>query len=140
MKPYSFARAICVNGAWGRECVRRLDGASVKVASVIGFLGAMSTTAKAAEAELVLGDGAAELDMVIILARPAPGTDGSGRSGPRREAAGGTPVKAILRVRSLVLSWSKPAARHCNGARFQGDRLSFCGGATVALSPRCDRL
>jgi Deoxyribose-phosphate aldolase len=50
--------AVCVNGAWVRECVRRLDGAGVKVASVIGFpLGAMSTAAKAAEAELAVGEG-----------------------------------------------------------------------------------
>ncbi|HSE67717.1 MAG TPA: deoxyribose-phosphate aldolase, partial [Gemmatimonadales bacterium] len=91
--------AVCVNGAWVRECARRLAGASVKVASVIGFpLGATSTAAKAAETELAVADGAAELDMVIALgeARAGNWTAVEDDLGRVVEAAGGTPVKAIL--------------------------------------------
>ena len=102
--------AVCVNGAWVRECVRRLDGAPVKVASVIGFpLGAMSTTAKSAETELAVADGAAELDVVIALGEARSGNWMAVEEDLGRvvEAAGGTPVKATWKARFYLLpSWS----------------------------------
>ena len=96
---------MCVNGAWVRDCVRRLDGARVKVASVVGFpLGAMATAAKAAEAELAVGEGAAELDIVISLGAARAGDWIAVEEDLARvvEAAGGSPVKAILESAVLL--------------------------------------
>ncbi|HSE66753.1 MAG TPA: deoxyribose-phosphate aldolase [Gemmatimonadales bacterium] len=131
--------AVCVNGAWIRECVLRLDGAPVKVASVIGFpLGAASTAAKAAEAELAVGDGASELDMVIALGQAQAGhwTSVEEDLGRVVEAAGGTPVKAILESALLSPSQLEQACRVAlqSGARFVKTSTGFhpAGGATVA--------
>ena len=60
--------AVCVNGVWVLEASRLLADSDVKVCSVVGFpLGASSTTAKRAEAEAALADGAVEIDMVMDL-------------------------------------------------------------------------
>jgi len=60
--------AVCVNGVWVLEAARLLDGSGVKVCSVVGFpLGASATTAKRAEADAALVDGAVEIDMVMDL-------------------------------------------------------------------------
>lgn len=131
--------AVCVNGAWIRECVLRLDGAPVKVASVIGFpLGAASTAAKAAEAELAVGDGASELDMVIALGQARAGnwTAVEEDLGRVVEAAGGAPVKAIVESALLSPSELEQACRVAlrSGARFVKTSTGFhsAGGATVA--------
>lgn len=66
---YSFA-SVCVNSCWVSTCKRLLEGSSVKVCSVVGFpLGAMSTQAKAFEAECCVNDGADEVDMVINIGK-----------------------------------------------------------------------
>ena len=60
--------SVCVNGCWVSLTAQKLQGSSVKVCSVIGFpLGASSTSAKREEAQLALGDGAVELDMVMNI-------------------------------------------------------------------------
>lgn len=62
---YSFA-SVCVNGSHVPLCARLLKGSPVKVCTVIGFpLGAAASSAKAAETELAIRDGAQEVDMVI---------------------------------------------------------------------------
>lgn len=62
---YGFC-SVCVNSAFVVYCAELLKDTEVKVCTVIGFpLGAMSTKAKAAEAEIAVADGAAELDMVL---------------------------------------------------------------------------
>lgn len=62
---YGFC-SVCVNSAFVAYCAELLKNTEVKVCTVIGFpLGAMSTKAKAAEAEIAVADGAAELDMVL---------------------------------------------------------------------------
>jgi deoxyribose-phosphate aldolase len=62
---YGFA-SVCVNGSRVKQAALALAGSDVKVCAVIGFpLGAMTSSAKAAEAGFALLDGAAELDMVI---------------------------------------------------------------------------
>ncbi len=62
---YGFC-SVCVNSAFVAYCAELLKDTEVKVCTVIGFpLGAMSTKAKAAEAEIAVADGAAELDMVL---------------------------------------------------------------------------
>ncbi len=66
-KEYHFA-SVCVNGCWAKECAEQLKDSDVKVCCVIGFpLGAMSTEAKAYEAQLCVKDGAQEIDMVINI-------------------------------------------------------------------------
>ena len=58
-------KAVCVNGCWVETCVTRFRGSGVLVATVVGFpLGAMTSAAKAAEAQLALASGAREVDMV----------------------------------------------------------------------------
>ncbi len=60
--------AVCVNGSWVPLCVDRLKGSGVKVATVVGFpLGAMRTSAKAAETSDLVDQGADEIDMVVAL-------------------------------------------------------------------------
>jgi deoxyribose-phosphate aldolase len=66
-RQYGFA-SVCVNGSRVRQAASALANSQVKVCAVIGFpLGAMSTSAKVAEAEFALADGASELDMVINI-------------------------------------------------------------------------
>ena len=64
---YGFA-AVCINPAWVGRAKRRLRGADVTVASVVGFpLGANTPEIKAMEARRALRDGAREIDMVINI-------------------------------------------------------------------------
>ena len=72
-KEYHFA-SVCVNGCWAKECFEQLKDTDVKVCCVIGFpLGAMSTEAKAYEAQLCVEDGAKEIDMVINIGQAKDG-------------------------------------------------------------------
>ena len=62
---YHFA-SVCVNSCHVALCAELLKGTYVNVCTVVGFpLGAMSTKAKAFEAECAVADGAVEIDMVI---------------------------------------------------------------------------
>ncbi len=64
---YGFA-AVCINPAWVTRAKRRMRGAGVTVASVVGFpLGANTPEIKAMEARRALRDGAREIDMVINI-------------------------------------------------------------------------
>jgi deoxyribose-phosphate aldolase len=64
---YGFA-AVCINPAWVARAKRRMRGAGVTVASVVGFpLGANTPEIKAMEARRALRDGAREIDMVINI-------------------------------------------------------------------------
>lgn len=64
---YEFA-SVCVNPFWVPFVAAELRGSPVKVCTVAGFpLGATSTAAKAAEAQLAIEAGAQEIDMVINL-------------------------------------------------------------------------
>jgi deoxyribose-phosphate aldolase len=58
--------SVCVNSCYVKNAKQFLKNNSVKVCSVVGFpLGAMSTKAKAYEAQCAIEDGAKEIDMVI---------------------------------------------------------------------------
>lgn len=64
--------AICVNPVYVAQAAKRLEAAGrghvPRVVSVAGFpLGASTTASKAEEARRALGDGAAEIDMVVHL-------------------------------------------------------------------------
>ena len=62
---YCFA-SVCVNPSWVPLVAAELAGSGVKVCTVVGFpLGAASTSAKVAEAEVAIKVGAHEVDMVI---------------------------------------------------------------------------
>ena len=64
-RQYSFA-SVCINPYWVPVVRAELQGAPVKVCTVIGFpLGATSTEAKVAETTAALRAGAEEIDMVI---------------------------------------------------------------------------
>jgi deoxyribose-phosphate aldolase len=60
--------SVCCRPLDVRQCRDALEGSGVLVGTVVGFPHGSSTTAiKAAEAELALDDGAAELDMVLPI-------------------------------------------------------------------------
>ena len=64
-KEYDFA-SVCVNTCWVEKCAELLKGTDVNVCTVVGFpLGAMSTEAKAYEANWAVKHGATEVDMVL---------------------------------------------------------------------------
>ena len=66
-KEYGFY-SVCVNSSYVPLAVEQLKGSGVKVAAVVGFpLGAMSTQAKAYEADWACDNGANEVDMVINI-------------------------------------------------------------------------
>ena len=74
-RQYSFA-SVCINPSYVKRCAQLLRGSTVKVCTVIGFpLGATSTEAKVAEAQIAVRDGARELDMVINLGMLKSGDD-----------------------------------------------------------------
>lgn len=98
-------KAVCVNGCWVADCASRLGRSSVVVATVVGFpLGACATKAKAAEARLAVGAGAAELDMVMALGQAKSGEWRYVEDDIRRvvDAAGHAPVKVILEIGALT--------------------------------------
>ena len=58
--------SVCVNSCHAARVTKELEGSNVKTCCVVGFpLGAMSSSAKAFEAEQAARDGASEIDMVI---------------------------------------------------------------------------
>lgn len=58
--------SVCVNPVYVPVAVELLAGSDVAVGTVIGFpLGATATAAKVCEAQLAIGQGATEIDMVI---------------------------------------------------------------------------
>ena len=96
--------AVCVNGCWVGDCVSRLGRSGVVVATVVGFpLGAGATKAKATEARLAVGAGAAELDMVMAVGQAKSGEWRYVEDDIRRvvDAAGAVPVKVILESAAL---------------------------------------
>jgi deoxyribose-phosphate aldolase len=64
-RQYGFA-TVCINPYWVPLASSDLEGSAVRVCTVAGFpLGATSTPAKVAEAEVALRAGAREIDMVM---------------------------------------------------------------------------
>jgi deoxyribose-phosphate aldolase len=97
-------RAICVNGLWVRDCVSRLGRSGVSVVTVVGFpLGAGEPKAKATEAKLAVGAGAAEITMVMAIGQAKSGEWRYVEDDIRRvvDAAGSAPVTVILETATL---------------------------------------
>ncbi len=66
-RKYSFA-SICVNPIWVKLCKRLLYDSTLRICTVSGFpLGASKPEVKAKEAEIAIGDGADEIDMVMNI-------------------------------------------------------------------------
>ena len=73
---YNFA-SVCVNPCWIPLVAKALAGSEVKVCSVVAFpFGATATAAKVAESEIVMHEGATELDMVINIGALRSGDNG----------------------------------------------------------------
>ncbi len=66
-REYDF-KSVCINPTWVAYAAEQLKDDDVLVCTVIGFpLGATSTAAKVAEANIAIDQGADELDMVINI-------------------------------------------------------------------------
>jgi deoxyribose-phosphate aldolase len=138
--------AVCVNGQWVPEAVRRLRGSRVRVAAVAGFpLGASGAAAKVAEVRALVADGADELDVVIALGRACAGEwDLVGTElAAVVQAAAGRPVKAILETALLSPEAADQGCRvaHLAGAAMVKTSTGFhaAGGATVEAVARLRR-
>lgn len=88
-KTYGFA-SVCVNSCYAALVRKELRGSGVKTCCVVGFpLGAMSTSAKAFEAEQACADGAQEIDMVLNVGALKAGDDCVCAARHRRRCGGG---------------------------------------------------
>lgn len=145
--------AVCVNSCHAALAARLLAGTDVSVACVSGFpLGAMSTAAKAFEAEDACRNGAREIDMVINVGKlkdgDEPYVEADIRAVVDAAAKYGAAVKVILETCLLTDEEIRRACRlsEAAGARFVKTSTGFAaGGATaehVALMRSCvgDRL
>jgi deoxyribose-phosphate aldolase len=66
-RQYEF-KSVCVNSSRVLYAASKLSETGVEICSVVGFpLGAMSSRAKALEAEVAVEDGATEIDMVLNI-------------------------------------------------------------------------
>lgn len=146
-------RAVCVNSCHSALAAQLLVGTDVTVACVAGFpLGAMSTAAKAFEAEDACRKGAGEIDMVINIGKLKDGDDAYVEADIRAvadAAAGyGAAVKVILETCLLTDEEIRRACRlsEAAGARFVKTSTGFSSGGAaaedVALMRSCvgDRL
>ncbi|WP_199621736.1 deoxyribose-phosphate aldolase [Paenibacillus alkalitolerans] len=130
--------SVCVNGFWVPYCVEQLRGAESKVAAVVGFpLGAMSSKAKALEAELAAKQGAAEIDMVLPVGLLLEGRYDEVRSDIRdvvEAVLGQAIVKVILETGYLNADQKRTGCKLSEeaGAHFVKTSTGFGpGGATV---------
>lgn len=127
--------AVCVNGAHVRLAAEELRDSGVAVASVVGFpLGAMSTIAKAREAELAAHDGAREIDMVMRIDLAKSGVFTGVRDDIRevvRAVEGQAIVKVILETGLLSLEEISRSCRAAEeaGAHFVKTCTGFSTGA-----------
>lgn len=102
-RQYGFA-SVCLNTTWISLAKKLLSGTSVKPIAVVGFpLGAMVSSAKAAETRQAIADGAQEIDMVINIGALKGGDHDLVYQDIRAvvEAAQGFPVKVILETAML---------------------------------------
>lgn len=97
--------AVCVNPDHVTQCIRRLQGSGIKVATVVGFpLGATTARIKALEAAECIAMGADELDMVINIGRLKNGEWAAVRDDMAAVvgAAAGAGVKVIIEAGFLT--------------------------------------
>lgn len=135
-KAYDFY-AVCVNGCYVSLAKKELEGSDVMTAAVVGFpLGAMSTQAKAYEAELCVKDGADEIDMVINVGWLKAGETDKVRADIKavKEAIGSKILKVIIETCYLTDAEKRTACQLAKqaGADFVKTSTGFgTGGATL---------
>ncbi|MBN1249092.1 MAG: deoxyribose-phosphate aldolase [Anaerolineae bacterium] len=136
---YHFA-SVCINPVFVPQAAELLAGSDVAVCSVVGFpLGATLTGAKVCETELVVAQGATEVDMVIAVGLLKAGKVTEVQEDVAAVAAachaGGAILKVILETALLTDDEKITACRLCQaaGADFVKTSTGFStGGATVA--------
>jgi deoxyribose-phosphate aldolase len=137
-RQYGFA-SVCVNPYWVPLAAGQLEGSAVKVCTVIGFpLGANRTSTKVAETETAVGEGAAEIDMVINIGELKSGHDDAVRRDIQAVAdaahKGGAILKVIIETALLDNDQKATACTlaQAAGAEFVKTSTGFStGGATV---------
>ncbi len=135
---FGFA-SVCVNPFWAGVTAEVLQGASVRVCTVVGFpLGANQTAVKVAEARQALADGATELDVVLNVGALRSGFHDIVRGEMVTLAAaaheGGAILKIILETCLLTREEKVRACRLAMEARADFVKTSTgfsTGGATV---------
>lgn len=135
-RQYGFA-SVCVNSTWVGLCARLLADTQVMAICVVGFpLGAASTDSKAHETRVAIGEGAAEIDMVINIGQLKSGNYDFVLRDIQAvvAAAQGRPVKVIIETSLLTRDEKVAASALCKagGAAFVKTSTGFAGGgATV---------
>ena len=128
---------VCVNPVHVPTAVEALRGSRVGVCSVVGFpFGASPSRVKALEAELVVTEGAVEVDMVLNVGAMKGGDVRRVREDIRTvvEAAAGRPVKVILETAYLTDEEKRLACELAAeaGAAYVKTSTGFApGGATL---------
>lgn len=132
--------SVCINPLYAPLASEELAGSDVKVCTVIGFpLGATPTAVKIYEAELVLAQGATELDMVIPIGQLKAGEEAAVRDDIAAIAAvchaHGALLKVIIEAALLSATEKVTACRLAQEAQadFVKTSTGFAkSGATVA--------
>lgn len=129
--------SACVNPTWVAFALSLLRGSDVKVCSTVGFpLGASLTEVKAFEAAVVVGLGAAEVDMVMNIGALKSRDSVKVRDDISQvvKACKGSPVKVIIETANLNEEEKVQACKLAEeaGAAFVKTSTGFsAGGATV---------
>lgn len=111
---------ICINPCYVDFAKQYLNGADVKIVTVVGFpLGAMNPSAKALEARLAVEDGADEIDMVINIGALKDGNFDYVKQDIEfvKEACENKPLKVILETDLLTQDEIKKACQICVEAK-----------------------
>ena len=130
--------SVCINPSHVLTAARELQNTGVKVCAVIGFpLGATTTAVKAFEAAEAVGNGAAEIDMVIHVGALKSDDVDYVRNDIAAvvRAAKGRPVKVIIETGLLTEEEKVQACRLAEqaGAAYVKTATGFGpGGATIA--------
>lgn len=135
-KEQGFA-SVCVNSANIPFIVQELAGSEVKACSVVGFpLGAMSTAAKAFEAQQAVADGAQEIDMVINIGAAKQGRWDRVEADIQAVVAAAKPALVKVIIETCLLT-DQEKVKACQaaekaGAAFVKTSTGFSsGGATI---------
>lgn len=132
-------KTVCVNSAYVPLAAHCLSETPVGVCSVVGFpLGAMSTAAKAFEAQTAIADGASEIDMVIAVGLAKAGHWDAVRDDIAAvfQACGNVPLKVIFETSLLDNDEIVKLCELCTGigVAFVKTSTGFgAAGASVAL-------
>ena len=135
-REHGFA-SVCVNSCHAKLVTQELAGSGVKTCCVVGFpLGAMSSEAKAFEAECAVSQGASEIDMVINVGALKEGNDTYVLDDIRSVVEAAKPAIVMVIIETCLLT-DEEKVRACAlsekaGAAFVKTSTGFStGGANV---------